>query len=244
MAIFMLGTQFQRLKNFQVGETIVGKGSYTELLNEALKNIISNKISTENHYLIKNEIQRLNAKYDEKDSTKNKFNKQELTRIDSFIELIGPLIVAGLRDTIVFSAYTDGDLNVQKLCNGAISFFDEKIWKKMKEIEQNDFDDCVKCLLTQNWTPAGIMSMRVIESVVREYYKKITGVYHKKPWGTLLVDLIKNHKGKYDKDFVVELTYIKDHIRNPLAHPELRIERKEAEKSFLLTKGIVEVFYK
>ena len=135
----------------------------------------------------------------------------------------------------------EGNLNPKKLVSGAESFFSERIWQNLQQIEKKDIEDCVKCLLIERWTPAGIMAMRVIESAVRTYYKTLTGKV-KTNWYSILEDIKKNHPD-VDKNLIEELDYIRKHIRNPLAHPELRINQTEAEEAFMHTMKVLTQIY-
>ena len=94
------------------------------------------------------------------------------------------------------------------------------------------------------WTPAGIMIMRVIESAVRKYYKDITKTDKKESWGYLLKDLEENYSEKTDKKLIDELSYIRKHIRNPLAHPEdLYESHEEADIAFVHAKKVLTSIY-
>ena len=230
-----------------------GEIGFTSVIHDVLLLLQKHSISSQSIKEMKEAIEYLNENYQDYSSEgllkkiisdgKYHLTVDDAKKILTKVNIWGDRIINELRSTIIFPAYTTGDLNPKKLINGAENFFNAKIWQNIAQIAKDDLEDCVKCLLTENWTPAGIMAMRVIESAVRKYYKDIVGINKKKPWGILLADLIKNHEAKTDKNLIAELTYIKDHMRNPLAHPELRIEKAEAEKAFILTKEILVKIY-
>ncbi|GAH24115.1 unnamed protein product, partial [marine sediment metagenome] len=74
-------------------------------------------------------------------------------------------IVNELTKIKVVKLSTDTILNPEKLSFGAESFFDEKIWNNMSDLEKDDLDDGCRCISLQTWTPAAMITMRVIESV-------------------------------------------------------------------------------
>ena len=84
--------------------------------------------------------------------------------------------------------FVDGIIAPQKMLKGAKSLFDQNpaIWDKLQGSVKSDLEDFIRCYLSQAWTPAGIMIMRVIESAVRKYYKDITKTDKKESWGYLL----------------------------------------------------------
>ena len=229
--IFQLGLFVSRTFTLRVGSIVIGKNDLTGNLKEILDILRRNSIATENHYMIEGIIEKLEKEYDKKNIAKNKLTQKTLIDLNYSLNAIYSIILANIRDRVIFSAFTDGDLNITKLCKGAKMFFNEDVWKNLQEIEKKDLEDCVKCLLTENWTPAGVMAMRVIESAVREYYFKLTNE-RKTQWWKILDELKSNQNA--DQDLVKELDYIREHIRNPLAHPEDRIEtHREAEKVYL-----------
>lgn len=136
---------------------------------------------------------------------------------------------------------TDTNLNPEKLSFGAKSFFDLKIWNKMSDLEKDDLDDGCRCISLQAWTPAAMITMRVIESVFRNYYQKITSNDPKdKMWGPMLTQL-KNHQSANQK-IVGYFDYLKD-IRNSLQHPDVRFSQFVAEDIFHHAIHILNTFY-
>lgn len=136
---------------------------------------------------------------------------------------------------------TDTILNPEKLSLGAKSFFEKKIWDKMSNLEKEDLEDGCRCISLQAWTPAAMITMRVIESVFRNYYQKITSNDPVgKMWGSMLIEL-KNHQSANQK-LVEYFDYLKD-IRNKLQHPDVRFSQFEAEDAFHHAINILNTFY-
>lgn len=150
-------------------------------------------------------------------------------------------IVNELAKIKVVKLSTDTILNPEKLSFGAESFFDEKIWKKMSDLEKDDLDDGCRCISLQAWTPAAMITMRVIESVLRNYYTKITSNDPTgKMWGSILTEL-ENQQSTNQK-LIGYFNYLKD-IRNKLQHPDVRFSQFEAEDAFHHAIHILNTFY-
>jgi hypothetical protein len=65
------------------------------------------------------------------------------------------------------------------------------------ELTKQDLNDALDCILHLLPTPAAMISLRVAESIVRRYYKKITGNDPiNKNWGEILKELEESKKVK------------------------------------------------
>ncbi len=136
---------------------------------------------------------------------------------------------------------TDTILNPEKLSIGAVSFFDKKIWDEMSDLEKNDLDDGCRCISLQAWTPAGMITMRVIESVIRNYYQKQTSRDPTgKMWGQMLTDLKAIPSA--NQKLIGYFEYLKDK-RNTLQHPEARLSQFESEDVFHHAIHILNIVY-
>ena len=84
-------------------------------------------------------------------------------------------------------------------------------------------------------------TIRAVESVLRSYYQKITGIEPKaKTWGNILGEL-KNNKST-DKTLIGYLDYLRE-IRNKLQHPDARFEQFESEAMFHQALHIANILY-
>ncbi len=146
------------------------------------------------------------------------------------IEIWHDRIHTELGNIIITQPYLDGNLNSEKLLKGIEHYFESTTWGNMQAIEKEDLQDFRTCYLNKAWTPAAIMVMRVIESSVRKYYFDLTGK-KKTQWWKITDELMKNPKA--DKNLIKELDDLRKNVRNPLSHPELRMDSNEVEKAFL-----------
>ncbi len=111
----------------------------------------------------------------------------------------------------------------------------------MKNLEKEDLDDGCRCLSLQAWTPASMINMRVVESVLRSYYKKITGKDpNRKQWNNILIEL--KASPSTNTLLIGYLDYLRD-IRNRLQHPDARVEQSEAEEVFSHALNIINILY-
>jgi|GEM_PF-886575 len=122
-------------------------------------------------------------------------------------------------------------------------YFEKSNIDKLTKQDLNDALDCILHLLP---TPAAMISLRVAESIVRRYYKKITGndpinknwddSIHKN-WGGILKELEESKKVK--SSILGYLKYLKEK-RNEAQHPDKRFTQEESEELLIKIKGLIE----
>ena len=125
--------------------------------------------------------------------------------------------------------FTDSILSSEKLLEGAKSFFNNDIWKIITKIQKDDLEDAIHCILVQSWTPAVMITMRVIESAFKSYYNKIMGREPTNTWYNSLHEL--ENEPSADKNLIGYFNYLRD-IRNRAQHPVERYTQFQAEEFF------------
>jgi len=106
------------------------------------------------------------------------------------------------------------------------------------ELTKQDLNDALDCILHLLPTPAAMISLRVAESIVRRYYKKITGNDPiNKNWGEILKELEESKKVK--SSILGYLKYLKEK-RNEAQHPDKRFTQEESEELLIKIKGLIE----
>ena len=222
-----------KLENLEIQEgTIKEIEKIIKICNEAL-DIVKQQENNEKGKS-KKEIEKLSNRLDqlEKIVTDNLIKK---------IPIWEDRIINELIKTKVVKLSTDTNLNPEKLSLGAKLFFDIKIWNKMSNLEKDDLEDGCRCISLQAWTPAGMITMRVIESVLRNYYQNQTSNDPTgKMWGIML-DHLKSISSANQK-LVGYFDYLKD-IRNTLQHPDARLSQFESEEVFSHAIHILNTFY-
>ncbi len=222
-----------KLENLEIQEDSIKEiEKFIETFNEIL-DIVKQKEAIEEGRSKKN-IEKLNKQLEQllKGVVENLIKRIPIWEDRIINELIKIKVVKLSTDTI---------LNPEKLSLGAESFFDIKMWNKMSNLEKDDLDDGCRCISLQAWTPAAMITMRVIESVLRNYYQKQTSSDPTgKMWGQMLTDL-KSIPSANQK-LVGYFEYLKD-IRNALQHPEARLSQFESEDVFHHAIHILNTFY-
>ena len=125
-------------------------------------------------------------------------------------------------------------------------------WSDMSEVERNDFAEAGKCLLTQAWTAAVVVTLRGAEGVLRKFYREKTG---EDPGRTTMDTLIRKLK-KGDEEMTGEggvesrtkilldyLNYLRDK-RNTAAHPGQIFDQPTAELVFMQSLALVQEIHK
>lgn len=172
------------------------------------------------------------------DSTINsiKIFEKEIIYVENSFKFTEERIEREISDLIILKIKPKGRLNPELLIKGPKEFFQERTWVKLHESEKLDMSDAVQCLLVNNFTPSGMISMRAFESCIKNFYKK---EFNKEPplnLNKVIEELDEN------KSISVQLKgylhYLRN-TRNSLDHPGRHLTEREAEKIFLDT---VEVF--
>lgn len=165
------------------------------------------------------------------------FLKKEIHRID--IQLDEELF-----NKVVIVTTTEGTLHTNKLREGAIGYFDKTLWDKFEEIIQEDLEESVDSIMAQNWTAAGFMAMRAVETGLNTYYRKVIKKRkaQRKTIGEILGEFKKDYSDIVSKELIGYMTYLKK-IRNDLAHANKRIDQQTFEYVFLQAINVLKEIY-
>lgn len=133
------------------------------------------------------------------------------------------------------------ELDVVKLREGAREFVSNpSCWEGLTEPERNDLDEAALAILAGCPTAATILSLRVVESALRESLSAAHAeVADRAGWGKLL-DVLRrdgaqesgNSMRRDTRELLDLLAWLKD-VRDSIAHPDQRISQERAEAIFL-----------
>jgi hypothetical protein len=163
--------------------------------------------------------------------------------------LLGPQINIGAGDAVKLSFHLQQWIDViinEFEKQGPILIKEEEyriilsknLLSNLDELTKQDMTDALSCILHLLPTPAAMISLRVAESIVRKYYKKVTGNNPiGKSWGEMLNELEQSKKVK--PSILDYLKYLKD-VRNEAQHPDKRFAQEESEQLFLKVKKLIE----
>lgn len=115
----------------------------------------------------------------------------------------------------------------------------DKIKTRLPEQTIYDLQQAGKCIAFEIPNSAGFHTIRAVESVIRLYYEKIIGVLPKnkdRNWGAY----IKNLKTAGANEKILHaLDHLRNDYRNPILHPEERLEFDDAFSLFNLSVSLI-----
>ena len=249
-AVYIIGTRIGAFVLFPATRSILSNKEEFNNVISLFENNLKLLLKGLKHYSLSKETQTEIRKFqreirDVKDKPYSMLQIENLmdifNRLSDKLSIWNERLFKEFSDIILTQPYLKGSLNYKKIIDGVEGFFTSNVWDNMQEIEKKDLEDFRICYLHQAWTAAGIMVMRVIESAVREYYKRFTNELRTN-WWAILADLKRNYPNS-NQDLIEKLDYIREHIRNPLVHPELRIEAHETEEAFLQAIQVLTIIY-
>jgi len=109
---------------------------------------------------------------------------------------------------------------------------------RIDQSAREDVRDALSYILHLLPTPAAMISLRVAEYLLRQYYSKVTGKSATgRNWSSVLSELEQGRLLK--KSLIGYLGYLRDK-RNEADHPEKRFDQEESERIFLQVKALIE----
>jgi len=116
--------------------------------------------------------------------------------------------------------------------------FSSQAWSVMDERAKDEFDESGKCLAFERHTASGFHALRGVEIVILQYVQKLTGgsIPRQRDWGSY-IDVLRKNNG--DKDVIAVLDNIRTLDRNPLMHPEDRLDVDGAVAVFMISQTAI-----
>lgn len=216
---------------------VKGEYSIIETLRIILKYLRDSELSLNTQSEIEQLIEIFEKSYKENEILK----PEDIRTIKERIILWEDRIKNELNQRITMEVSTKGNLNYKKLLEGAQSFFSEDVWNTLSELSKKDLDAACKCLLTQSWTPAVMISLRASEGAIRKFYESVTGNESQEMAWKKILDIL--HKENINEILLGYLDYIRE-IRNEAEHPDRVFKPDEAERVFLQVVDIFSVINK
>ena len=161
----------------------------------------------------------------------------EVKWVKQLLERFETLLGAELQKQLTFAVSQVGGYSMPLLVNKAEANLEDEAVKTMSTSALTDFKEAGRCLAYGLPTGCGMHTMRAIESMLRRYYKLMTGRdadANNLDWGTCITDL---RKSSANKKVVQLLDQIRDLHRNPLMHPEEFLDMKLALRLFDISKS-------
>lgn len=124
------------------------------------------------------------------------------------------------------------EIDINRLKVGAPSFMSYEEWQSLSLLERGALDETIASLLSNTFTAAEFMALRLAESLLRRWYTQRTGKESGQlKWFGILDELNEEYpKGKRPKELSL-LDYLRER-RNEIAHPEVISQSYEAVATF------------
>ncbi len=149
---------------------------------------------------------------------------------------LNTLLMGELAVQPVYHVWPKRAYNIEALVSEGETLFSLEVRSNFTHDEKYNIREAGKCLAFEIPTAAAFHIFRCAESVLRRYYETVVGKLPKpkmRNWGVYINNL---HKCGADEKIVTILQQIKDMHRNPVIHPETRLDNDES----LSLVGIVE----
>jgi hypothetical protein len=142
----------------------------------------------------------------------------------------------------VFYVPPKGIYDIEGLIERAQNHLPEDVKSRLDAQAIYDIQQAGKCLAYNIPTAAGMHILKAVESLIRKYHAKLTGVTlspKQRSWGTYIKLLKANNA---DTQVTEYLTHIKDFYRNPILHPEVTLTPEQAQSLFgAATSAIIQL---
>lgn len=246
-SIYRLGLWVQRFREAETAPypTVKGEGRLLDGLKQIHRILQTNRIGKDCIKEISEWEQKLNSKYD----NKSPIDKEDAVKLVEDSNKWNERLHRDLRAKHAVEMELQSGLNPDELLKLAdkqpSEFIQERVWKKLTDIEKSDFSDAARCLLLGTATPSVMVVLRGAEASLRNYYycktKKEPG---KKAWRQLTHDLKSETTVLGIEDtFIGYLDYIGDAKRNFAQHPNKKYSLREAVVIFMQVVGMIEDVY-
>jgi hypothetical protein len=124
-------------------------------------------------------------------------------------------------------------LDITKLKSGVTSFLTLEEWQTLTTLEQDALSEAFACLLSNAFTSAEFMSLRLTESLLRRWYASRTG---KNPARLDWFGILDKLNDEFPQDKRPKELSLLDYLRqrrNEIAHPDVISSSDDAATTFL-----------
>jgi hypothetical protein len=154
------------------------------------------------------------------------FEIGEITRLAKEFETVFSAEVAGFH---LYSITAKLAYDTRTLVANAERLLPDSILASLPLETIADLREAGKCVAYEVPTAAGFHIIRATESVIRQYYFLVVGTLPKvkdRNWGSY-IRVLKAKGG--DEKILAYIDHIRTHYRNPVSHPEQRLDSSQAQ---------------
>lgn len=230
---FNLGARVSYIRDASINRyEVKGEGMLLSTLKKLYSNLEEAECDSGLLKNVKSWINRLNRTYKKGERINGKDGRELWDSTDKWIDRIRKEFL----NRPCIELLRKGALNQTELLKTSAgkpsAFFSEQVWKDLPAIARSDFSDSSKCLLTRASTPAAMVGLRGVESVVRKYYSfEIGQECGKRSLGVVLRELRKSPN--VNTKLLSYIDYIRSEKRNLTQHPDKIFTQREAERIFM-----------
>ncbi len=179
------------------------------------------------------------ANITDKKSKNQAIEDYEISTIWHWLGQFETVMAAVLQEQLTYIVSQVSGYSMQLLVKKAEVNLQQDTTGAIPDHAKKDFREAGRCLAFELSTAAGIHLMRATESVLRKYYKLVTGKdadANNLDWGTCTKEL---EQSQANQKVVHILDQIRDLHRNPLMHPEDFLDMKQALGLFDISKSAI-----
>jgi hypothetical protein len=161
----------------------------------------------------------------------------EMATLHNYLGALITLLRDESKHSYVLSIEDQRLLSAYSLVEKIEGCFPPEAWNTIEDKAKGEFEESGKCLAFERYTASAFHALRGVECVIRQYIIKLTGsLPHKRDWGHYIQVL--KEKGA-DPSLTAVLDNIRTLDRNPLMHPEDRLDIDEAIAVFTISQTAI-----
>jgi hypothetical protein len=235
-AFYHVGQELERIRSETMAGTVIEDDTTSlnlHLVKLILDHFLKSSFSTTLHLTRKaaeDAIKHLDEVIGE--NAKQKSDIFFLARLQECLKLFDTIFANESPDANVFSVSKRGTHSILDLLGKADENLSADVRSRLPKEAIEDIRQAGKCLALDCHTVVGFHILRAVESLIRVYHNKLTHsvtAQKSRNWGVYIKDL-KKHGA--DSRITGYLEHLKDHYRNPIAHPEAVLSANEAFSLF------------
>lgn len=153
------------------------------------------------------------------------------------------IIIEEFNGLVGLTATRNLRLDIVELIHNPESFFRPEVWEWMDQHPRDDFTEACRCLAFDAPTASVMLSLRVVEYCLREWYEFDTDRnIQNRTFGQVLSELEDAYERDDRPHVLSNLDYLKDR-RNSVSHPDDSSSRREAERMLYRIEGTISEIY-
>jgi hypothetical protein len=172
------------------------------------------------------------------DESTKEFNARKFA-ISYYWDQLSPILDGELSIQNCYLVWSKRAYDTEMLAEDGLKMLSEATQDGLSKIERYDINQAGRCLAFEVPTAALFHMFRAADSVIRRWYKQITGTeptVKMRSWGVYIKNL---RKCGANEKILSALDQIKDLHRNPVVHPEAEISIEEALSFIGIAESII-----